>query len=108
MSEKEYWAYHDKIQTARNAIPHGDADQKDEDGRTVWDRLNGQLNPLVEEILALKATTIDGLRVQARAVALVAPESFEDDPDDWRPEQNFIRNVFAFLGVDGMGKSDAA
>jgi hypothetical protein len=106
MSEKEYWAYYYKIQAARNSIPHGDADQK-EGGTTIWDKLNGRLNPLVEEILALKATTIDGLKVQARAVA-VAEEPLDGDSDDWSPEQNFIRGVFAFIGVDGNGKAVAA
>jgi hypothetical protein len=104
MSDSEWWKEHQTRHEKRNAIPHGDADQTDADGiTTIWDKLNGRLNPLVDKILAMRATTVDGLRVQAHAVATASPELF-DDCDDCRPEVNFARAVLEFVGVRRQGQ----
>jgi hypothetical protein len=104
MSEKEFWDRYYAINAARGAIPHGDADLADEDGVTIWDKLGDRLDPLAEKILSIRAKTADGLRVQARAAALAAPDLWAVG----EREQDFLEAVFAFLRVDQMGTPAAA
>jgi hypothetical protein len=59
---------------ARNAIPYsGDWDAVCEEHDAVMDRVN----LLAEEIMELTATTVDGLRVQARALDWAFPDWWE-------------------------------
>jgi hypothetical protein len=104
-SKDEYAAYHEK----RSALmPHYTDEEEDENGKMNWDRLCDRLDPLVDEILGLRATTVAGLKVQARAVGLAVPWIFQEEDGGSNAEMDFIRAVFTFLDVDERGKCDAA
>jgi hypothetical protein len=45
-----------------------------------WDRLHSKINPLAEKILSYEASTLDGLRLQTRALLLY-------DTDIWLPSR---------------------
>jgi hypothetical protein len=89
----EYWR-------ARCLLSKGwDYGDGDDDG--VWDRLFDRMYPLVEKILSLKAQTVRGLAVQARAIALADCELWESDKLH-REEARcrlFIESVCAFAGI---------
>jgi hypothetical protein len=64
-------------------------------------QLVDRLNPLANEILAMQPTTLDGLRVQARALALRAPDLWDVNQE---AERDFMGAVFTLLGVGRSGK----
>jgi hypothetical protein len=71
-------------------------------GDGVWDRFHDRSYPLCEKILSLRATTLAGLAVQARASSLAESELWEDEDRDeeWDDRQRaFIEAVCAFVGV---------
>ncbi|MFY9839853.1 MAG: hypothetical protein WAK55_25960 [Xanthobacteraceae bacterium] len=76
-------------------------EEEDENGDTKMDRLQARLRPIINEIVALQPTTLDGLRVQARALALRAPDLWDTEQE---AEQDFIGAVFGLLGVGQNGK----
>jgi hypothetical protein len=94
MSEKEWWDHHDKQMTARNAIPYS------RDWVAVCDEHDAvmdQVNLLADEILDLTATTVDGLRVQARALDWTLPDWPRLGSDEYG--EKLIHAVFGFVGV---------
>jgi hypothetical protein len=69
-----------------------------------WDRLTNALHPLADEILAYNATTIEGLRLQVRALISSYDESWNPDHyEDHEPSEpwlrDFIRSVCGVLEV---------
>lgn len=82
---------------------------REHDGQSesdAWDDLLAELNPLASEILSYNASTIDGLRLQLRAMISAYDESWDPvghEPDEGRPEHpwlaNFIESAAGALGV---------
>jgi hypothetical protein len=97
---EEWRAHGDK----RSEIDAGDGyhEEVDDDGRTVvWVSINDRMYPLIDDILSLRATSVAGLGVQARAASLYFDELWE--PQDADPagiaQREFIEAVCAFCGV---------
>jgi hypothetical protein len=93
-----YWAI-------RSATPY---DQPAQQVDNAWNDIHGRLFPLAERILAMRAHTLEGLRVQANAVSLAAAELWDngrhDNDDSPHHERMFIEAVCAFLGTTPIPK----
>jgi hypothetical protein len=82
----------------------GDEDG-DEDEPETWDKLSAELNPLAAEILSYNAITLEGLRLQLRALISAYNETWEpadlageEDPEHpWT--RDFIESAAGVLGV---------
>jgi hypothetical protein len=53
-----------------------------------------------ESILDLRAKTSDGLKIQARAVAMATADLFDGPAEKQDHERKFIESACAFLGMD--------
>jgi hypothetical protein len=97
--ESGYQAIHDQVFREVCGL---DPDDEDEDGNAKWDRIFDQLYPISNAILALRATTTDGLKIQARAAVLARAELWDDGlARDDDHERLFIEATCSFLGLDG-------
>jgi hypothetical protein len=71
----------------------------------AWDELCAELNPLAADILSYNASTLDGLRLQLRALISAYNETWEpagtdeNDEPDHPGTRNFIESAAGFLGV---------
>ena len=75
----------------------------------VWDGISHRLNSAVDKILARKASTVEGLSVQARATVLAAAELWDPVSDDKSShERLFIEATCSFLGLDARRIADGA
>jgi hypothetical protein len=75
----------------------------------VWDGINHRLNSAIDKILARKASTVEGLSVQARATVLAAAELWDLVSDDeLSHERLFIEATCSFLGLDARRIADGA
>jgi hypothetical protein len=74
-------------------------DDEDENGNTLWDRINSRVNPVINAILELRAITPAGLKIQARATAMAAPDLWEGTSADTY-EKAFIESACSFFGMD--------
>jgi hypothetical protein len=70
-----------------------------------WDNLQAELDPLADDILSYNASTLDGLRLQLRALISAydetwAPAGFDQDEDPEQPwMRNFIESAAGILSV---------
>jgi hypothetical protein len=90
------------------ALTNDDIWQHDGD-LDLWAAFHGRINPVVDEIMDQKATTRDGLALQAQAFALDNSDCFYDHDDDDPVERSlgrarrgmsgFIESVCAFVGT---------
>jgi hypothetical protein len=82
---------------------HHSGRSKDELELGHWDRLNDKINPLAGEILSYTASTLDGLRLQTRALLIYENEIW--NPAHWdaaEPEGamcDFFASLCGVLGV---------
>jgi len=77
-----------------------DDDPVDEHGCSIaWDRIHGKMWPAINAIMALKATTVAGLAVQAKAISLSFSELWDIETDWEDHHRRFIEAVCAFTGV---------
>jgi len=88
--DEEWRAHNDK----RTALY-----QSDDPELERWDRIHGKIWPLIDAIMALKATTTAGLAVQARTVSLYFAELWKNETDWEDHHRQFIESVCAFAGV---------
>jgi Phage related protein len=93
-------------QRASDMFDHAEDEDEDEDEREPWEKLLDKLNPLAAEILSYNASTLDGLRLQLRALISAYNETWEPagtDDEDEEPEypcmRNFIESAAGVLGV---------
>jgi hypothetical protein len=91
-----YWAVRKEVS---NALYQGDEDE-DENGDNVWDRIHSRLWPVARAILSEEATTLEGLKVQAKVVCFVAADRFDFLREEWDDEMTFIARVCSYLGID--------
>jgi len=98
---EKYYAY----QRKRGDLAPPFDEEEDENGNTKMDRLMDRQWPIVDEIMAAQPKTLDGLRVEARALALAVPQLW-DNYDSTPTELDFIGAVFTFLGLDQDGKPE--
>jgi hypothetical protein len=90
-NDSTYWVI-------RRATPLNHPDPQLEE----WTALHARLFPLAERILAMRATTLAGLRVQATAISLAAAELWDhgmNHHDEPNHERMFVEAVCQFLGV---------
>jgi hypothetical protein len=73
--------------------------QSDDPELERWDRIHGKMWPAIDAIIALKATTVAGLAVKARAVSLSFAELWNNETDWEDHHRRFIEAVCAFTGV---------
>jgi hypothetical protein len=88
-----WWSVVDKICHERNA------DDEDENGDTKWGRFYDRLSSIMGAILSQQATTLEGLKIQARAVAIAASDLWDGEPDNTH-EMRFIGSACAFFGMN--------
>jgi hypothetical protein len=79
-------------------------EQDDARNEDAWDNLLAELNPLASEILSYNASTLEGLRLQFRALISAYNEAWEPAGyEDEQPEhpwlRNFIESAAGPLGV---------
>jgi hypothetical protein len=89
-----YWGVVNQISNERNL------DDEDKYGDTAWDRLQDRLHPITDAILTQRAITLGDLKIQARAVAIMASELWDNLPRENPHERLFIESACAFLGMD--------
>jgi hypothetical protein len=97
--ETGYWELRDRACKELSGL---NPDDEDENGRSKWDRVHSRLFPILNAILALRASTAEGLKVQARAIVLAASDLWdgEPQPENERHEQRFIEAACAHFGMD--------
>jgi hypothetical protein len=82
---------------------HHSGRREDELDLGHWDRLHDRMNPLAIEILSYEASTLDGLRLQTRALLIYHNEIWNSaDWDDAEPEGSmcdFFASLCRVLGV---------
>lgn len=104
-AKMDEWREH---QNKRMALMPPSDHEVDEDGASVkWNGIRDRLYPLTDEILTINPKTVDGLRVQARALALSDPELWSR-AEESSSFSDFLSSVFAFLGLDEDGNPIAA
>jgi len=67
-----------------------------------WDRINDKINPLAGEILSYTASTLDGLRLQTRALLIYENQIWSPALHDAEPEGpmcDFFASLCGVLGV---------
>lgn len=89
-----YWGVVNQISHDRNL------DDDDKYGDTAWDRLQDRVHTITDAILTQRATTLAGLKIQARAVAIAASDLWDSLPRENPHERLFIEAVCAFFGMD--------
>jgi hypothetical protein len=69
-----------------------------------WDRIHKKFYPLAEQVLSYKASTLEGVRLQTRALLVYHNEIWVDlSEDNAEPEQPVMCAFFASLcGVLGL------
>jgi hypothetical protein len=72
---------------------------EDEGNLGHWDRLNDKLNPVAEKILSYKASTLDGLRLQTRALIIYNNEIWDGETDEPDEACGFFASLCGVLGV---------
>jgi hypothetical protein len=115
ISWKEWERYCDKRQVVMLATDEEWARELEEEKLTkvgVWDRLNDRLYSLCERILTMRAATLAGLTVQARASSLSEIHLWEDKEDYSEPwcerQRAFIEAVCSFCGVETVAAEQEA
>ncbi len=89
-----YWA-------VRKAVAlHQDDEDDDENADNVWDRIHSRLWPIARAILSEQATTLEGLKVQAKVVCFVAADRFDFLREERDDEMTFVARVCSYLGID--------
>jgi hypothetical protein len=98
-ADHPYWSI-------RGATPF---DQPAQQIDNTWNDIHARLFPLCERILAMRAHTLAGLRVQATAISLAAANLWDNGPhdndDSPHHERMFIECVHAFLGITPIPKN---
>jgi hypothetical protein len=61
------------------------AEAKGDDLEDLWSKLDGRIFPLANEILSHRATTLEGFRIQTRALMVTALELWDDDDAQLAP-----------------------
>jgi hypothetical protein len=90
--DPEWIAYFELMRRVRDAGKHSALL-----GEGAWDELIDELHPLADEIIAYKATTREGLALQARAFVCSYSELWNGGHDVGA--KGFIASVCAFAGV---------
>ncbi|MGB6657766.1 MAG: hypothetical protein WBE90_01365 [Xanthobacteraceae bacterium] len=91
-----YWAVRKEVSIA---LCQDDEDE-DENGDNVWDRIHSRLWPIARAILSEQATTLEGLKVQAKVACFVAADRFDFLREEWDDEMTFVARVCSYLGID--------
>jgi hypothetical protein len=86
--------------TIRSAVIDRDFHEPEEDGQLddFWNAMHDELYPLCDEILEMRAKTLQGLAVQARAVSAAAHEMWEGY-NEGASELQFLNRACEFLNV---------
>jgi len=88
---------------ARNQIRcelgFGTDDDEDENGDTLWDRINSRVNPILNAILGQRATTLEGLKIQTRAFAMTRSEIWGGTLANTY-EKAFIESACSFFSMN--------
>ncbi|HEX4410567.1 MAG TPA: hypothetical protein VH206_17485 [Xanthobacteraceae bacterium] len=97
MSEEDWLSYREK----REALFVGDKDDVDTDGTSkVWTKIHGKMMPLVDKILAIKATSLSGLAIQATAMSMSSAEWWEDlEEESSKLERQLVESICSAAGI---------
>jgi hypothetical protein len=96
--DPEYNAY--DLQFRRLIDEHHSGRSEDELDLGHWGRLQDRINPLAREILSYEASTLDGLRLQTRALLIYHDEIWNSaDWDDAEPEGSMCDFFASLCGV---------
>jgi hypothetical protein len=95
--DPEYAAYNRDLRQLINEFYSGMSE--DEGNLGHWDRLNDKLNPVAEKILSYKASTLDGLRLQTRALIIYNNEIWDRETDEPDEACGFFASLCGVLGV---------
>jgi hypothetical protein len=93
-----YWAICEQV---RRELGFRIGDGEDENDATLWDRINSRVYPILDAILEQRATTPEGLKIQARAVAMAASDLWDGQPENTH-EMSFIESACSFFGMDAQ------
>jgi hypothetical protein len=99
--DPEYPAYDRELRRLINE--HNSEKSEDERELRHWDRIHDKLHPIAGEILSYKASTLDGLRLQTRALIVFQSEIWNSvDWEDNEPDEamcSFFASLCGLLGV---------
>ena len=65
----------------------------------VWSEIDGRIFPLANEILKHKAATLEGFRIQTRALMVTAMELWDDDDQGDRQLAPYLRSACSLCNV---------
>jgi hypothetical protein len=99
--DPEYIAYDRELRCLIHEHHSGWSEDELELGH--WDRLNRRVNPLAEKILSYKASTLDGVRLQTRALMIYDNEIWNatswDDAEPGGSLCDFFASLCGVLGI---------